>query len=474
MTLRRSLAFVGLVAALHALFFIWYQRPDWHTQWSDQDGYRRLGSVLAETGMFTRYPDAPVFVPEVLRTPLYPMFVAAVYRVAGEHHTAVALAQALLFVLICVLVHATATRLASREVALAAATATALFPPLPYFGALVMTELWTAFVFTAGTWAVIRAAHARSRGAFALAGFLLAAAALSRPVFFLFPLALTLVGVIVLPLVRVYPRPPMRAWLVLLASAALTLLPWFIYNYETVGQFTMSPAGGVGRGIWEGSWQAVWPGRLQSELTAAGEQAPDRRTLDARVQEIARRDRLDAGPMLEYVHQWSEIRRIWTEPVDPRQRAVARVQADREYLRVGLENLRHQPAAHIVKRLARGIFVLWAGEVPFRYSTINALPRAVIYACWTIQAGIALAALYGLLVLVRQHRVLDALLLGAPILYLTAAHLLLLTEARQSLPASPIVILLATIGVAAPLQARHLYLPWKRRFMNASISDSHA
>src|SRR4051812_33053502 len=70
---RRPLVLICFVAALHGLFFIWYQRPDWNTQWSDQDGYRRLGQVLAETGKFTRFPDAPAFVPEVLRTPGYPI-----------------------------------------------------------------------------------------------------------------------------------------------------------------------------------------------------------------------------------------------------------------------------------------------------------------------------------------------------------------------------------------------------------------
>ena len=95
---RRSLSLVCLVAALHGLFFIWYQRPDWNVTWSDQDGYRRLGQVLAETGKFTRFPDAPRFVPEVIRTPAYPTVVAVLYRVFGVGQLPVALAQTVLFV----------------------------------------------------------------------------------------------------------------------------------------------------------------------------------------------------------------------------------------------------------------------------------------------------------------------------------------------------------------------------------------
>src|SRR3989475_6992594 len=183
MTVRRSLALIVLIAVLHGLFFIWYQRPDWNTQWSDQDGYRRLGAVLAETGKFTRFPDAARFVPEVLRTPLYPVFVAIVYRLFGVHQLPVALVQTGLFVLICLLVHATAQRAASGPIALGAAALTAAFAPIPYFAALVMTEVWTTFLFTVSMWMAIRALQEPTVGAFARLGFVLALATLSRPAF---------------------------------------------------------------------------------------------------------------------------------------------------------------------------------------------------------------------------------------------------------------------------------------------------
>ena len=133
---------------MHGLFFIWYQRPDWSTQWSDQDGYRRLGQVLAETGTFTRFPEAERFVPEVIRTPMYPIFVATIYRLFGTQQLAVALSQTLLFVAICSIAFAVA-RLIAPSAAGISALAVALFPPIPYFAALIMTEVWTTFWFTA-------------------------------------------------------------------------------------------------------------------------------------------------------------------------------------------------------------------------------------------------------------------------------------------------------------------------------------
>ena len=43
---------------------------------------------MARSGEFTRFPESPVFIPEVIRTPGYPAFVAVIYRLFGEQHAA--------------------------------------------------------------------------------------------------------------------------------------------------------------------------------------------------------------------------------------------------------------------------------------------------------------------------------------------------------------------------------------------------
>jgi hypothetical protein len=452
MTRYRSLVFVVLVAVAHGLFFIWYQRPDWNTQgvWTDQDGYRRLGQVLAATGKFTRFPDAVPFVPDVLRMPAYPVFVATIYKVAGVHQMPVALAQTALFALICLLVFAIARRIASERVALGAALVTALFPPIPYFGALVMTEVWTTFLFTASIWMALRALESRRTMRFAAAGVLLALTTLSRPVFVLFPLALAATGLVIFPIAGVKPRPSLLQWAALIGAFTIAMMPWSMYYYVTMGRFTPTPpAGGVGRGLWEGQWQATWSGRLQKELTKIAEATDDRAALDARIEAVAVREHAAAAPMLEYVHQWQDIRRIWTDPTDPGEHATARVAADREYQRVALENLRRDSVGHLARRLSRGVFILWAGEIPFRYSEIDELSPRLIHVLWAVQAAICLAALAGFVVLYRSGRKAEALLFGSCLVYITAVHFPLLTEARQSLPAQPVVLLLASVAVAS-------------------------
>jgi 4-amino-4-deoxy-L-arabinose transferase-like glycosyltransferase len=449
MTRYRTLALAVLIALVHGVFFIWYQRPDWYTRWPDQDGYRKLGQVLASTGKFTRFPNAQPFVPEVIRTPVYPLFLATIYKVAGTGQLPVALAQTVLFAAVCVLVYFIALRVANERVAAIAAIATALFSPFPYFGALVMTELWTTFLFTLSIWMAIRAIESKSTASFAALGVLLGLTALSRPAFWLFPVALAATGLVLFRSARVRNPPSVSHWIVMLAASALTLLPWFSYNYVTLGRLTISPAGGIGRGIWEGQWQATWSGRLQNELTKVAEATDDRALLDQRVQAIADREHMPPAPMLEYVHQWQDIRRIWTMPTDPHDHAAARIAADKEYLRVGLENLRNDSASHLIRRLARGVFLLWAGEIPFRYSDIDSLRPIVRRGVWAIQSVIVLAALAGFVVLFRAGRKAEALVFGSCLLYVTAVHFPLLTEARQSLPAQPVVLLLASVAVAS-------------------------
>ena len=117
---QRAMLVICLVALAHAALYIVYQGPDRDAMvnWSDQRGYQRLAESLATTGQFTRYAGTETFAPEVIRTPGYPAFVAGVYLLAGVgNNTAVAVAQALVFVAICLLVFVLARRVSDQRTA---------------------------------------------------------------------------------------------------------------------------------------------------------------------------------------------------------------------------------------------------------------------------------------------------------------------------------------------------------------------
>lgn len=439
---RTALALICAAALAHAAIYIVHQRPDWDTEWSDQGGYRQLGAGLAIAGEFTRTPGAAVYAPEPIRTPGYPAFVAVVYRLFGVHnHMAVAIAQAGVFAAICLLVFALVRRVAGDRAGLLGAAMTAAFSPLPYFGALVLTELWTAFLMTA-TMVLTLVARERRSYAFAIAaGALAAFTALTRPVFYLAPFGL-------FPMIALLDRfVDWKKWVVAMATVAACLAPWFAYNYTYFGRFTISPANGLGRAFWEASWQGVWAGRLQDELTETAGQPIDDATLDARVRELAAKHGANADRMIEYVHQWRDIRGLWTDPQDRIKWAASRIVADAEFFRVGIANARRDLPDHIRRRFTRALPVLWIAEIPYRHSAINELPVIVIRLIWGVQA--LLVALAGLAVVLglRGPRWRETLILAFPFAYITAVHCLLLTESRQSLPGMPAVIALAACAV---------------------------
>jgi 4-amino-4-deoxy-L-arabinose transferase-like glycosyltransferase len=452
----RALLIVALVAMVHAGCFAIYQRPEWETSWEDQVGYERLGHVLATTGEFTRNPDLQPFVPETIRTPGYPLFVAGVYRIAGEHHAAVAAAQGLLFALLTLVVFALTSRLASQRVALAAAIFTALFPAIPYYGALVLTEVLCTFLVTLGIWTAVCAVQDRRVSQYLLTGILFGLATLTRPTFALFPVAL----VACIALAALWRRDwrSIWPWGWTLVAFAVVLSPWLAYNVIYVHRLTISPAGGIGRATWEASWQGTWSGRVQSDLTRLVDAHvdDDDATLDALVRQFAADNATAADPMIAYVHQWRDIRHIWNTPTDPRERALTRIAADDAYWRVGLSNIKRDRGGHLVRRVTVGTFVLWAAEIPIRYNRINAVPPIVIHAMWLVQAGIMALALIGLLFVARRRGALEVAPIAALIAYVTALHVPMLAEARYSLPAKPVIMMLAAIALAELL---HRFLP---------------
>jgi 4-amino-4-deoxy-L-arabinose transferase-like glycosyltransferase len=309
----------------------------------------------------------------------------------------------------------------------------------------MLTELWTTFVLVASMVALWRAIDTRRAGWFGLAGFLLAYTALSRPVFILLAPFLAALGMVAL-FDAVDWRRQLASWALLIAVFMGTVLPWFVYNYRHFGTVTISPAGGIGRPIWEASWQGQWAGRVQSDLTDLADSPASDDELDANVRVFAAAHRLDAAPMLTYVHQWRRIRAIWTTPTDPDERFRARIVGDQTYLAVGLENIKRDIGGFLRRRVLRGQFVLWAAEIPVRYTAIDRLPTWAIRAIWAPQLAICALGIVGLVSLGRRGARAALLVLGAPLVYVGGVHFLLLTEARQSLPVKPLLLVLAITG----------------------------
>src|SRR4029077_6814042 len=100
--------------------------------------------------------------------------------------------------------------------------------------------------------------------------------------------------------------------------------------------------------------------------------------------------------------------------------------------------IRDHTVRHLWRRATRGTFLLWAAEIPVRYSDINRMSPLTIRAIWLVQVALIVVAAVGFILVVQQGAVTEGFAMAALILYVSAVHVPLYSEARYSLPAKPI------------------------------------
>ena len=294
-------------------------------------------------------------------------------------------AQAFVFARICVLVFAHgATRRRRRACAIVAAVVTALSRPLPYF-ARPGPDRAVDHVRRDGRDAG-RAARGPAGSGFAIslsAGVLLSATTLVRPAFvllpFFFAIAMPLLVAIAALATALARLGPARRHRVADAAAVVHLQLRQPRAVHAVARRRHRPRP-VGRRV-----ARRLAGRVQAELTAIAE----RRTRERRGAR-RRRSRPKAastpGRCCNTSTSGATSTTSGTRRTDPIERARARVAADQEYLRAAIaQHPRAIRLGHVQRRLTRGAFVLWAADIPIRYSDINSTPTIVIRVIWLVQ-----------------------------------------------------------------------------------------
>jgi 4-amino-4-deoxy-L-arabinose transferase-like glycosyltransferase len=295
----------------------------------DAKGYDRLARNLrAGHGLSLR--DAPPYLPDGLRTPLYPLFIATVYTLAGERPVAVAVAQALLDSVTALFVGVIAGALLGRRTGVAAAALYALTPVQWRYAATLLAEIPLAFLISLSVWLLIRLGktsevwetsevfHTRHAAA---CGAVAGLAALCKPN--AGELALILAGAALWALRaerRRARRPELvkglvRAGSILLAAAAVTA-PWLARNWVLFARPFLSnaPLGYIARvsapatlGVVEDHqvppWSTQWEARYHAIVTQAASRygwRPGAAT-PRNPKEADRRERQIAQVALEFV-----------------------------------------------------------------------------------------------------------------------------------------------------------------------------
>jgi 4-amino-4-deoxy-L-arabinose transferase-like glycosyltransferase len=217
------------------------RHPDRAFTSSDSRQYEWLARNLPVCGCFSQSEEPP-YQPEVRRTPGYPIFVAAIYALAGRSPLAVVLVQSIVAGLSAILTASLGRRLWDERRGLLGGALFALAPASLLMSVAVLTEaLFTTLVLLA-VWLLVPANENVASGfspiSAGISGLFLGLAILTRPV----GLVLIPVGLILLLI-----RPP-KTWPVGLAAwmigLALALGPWMARNQQIFGAPVISSIGG--------------------------------------------------------------------------------------------------------------------------------------------------------------------------------------------------------------------------------------
>jgi 4-amino-4-deoxy-L-arabinose transferase-like glycosyltransferase len=239
--------FAGLALRLAFGLVYWVGKPLTH----DEREYLALARSVAAGRGFTYLPgDTAGTAQQFGRAPAYPLFLSVVGVPAGDVASTpagVKVAQSVVGAAVVWLIAIVAGRALGRGAAVAAAAIAAVYPPLVWMCAYVLSE--TLFSLLAvGAACVLDAAMVRARSSRAgaagvlAAGLLAGAATLVRPVMLFFlPLALLWI---------VRRRPALAV--AFLAAALAVILPWTARNYRVYGRFVLVASEG-GVTFWTGN-----------------------------------------------------------------------------------------------------------------------------------------------------------------------------------------------------------------------------
>ena len=195
----------------------------------DEKHYNRLALSILERGEFGWRPGHLT----AIRPPLYPAFLALIYKVFGpESYNAVRLIQIFLSLASGWLIYSLAKRIFHEErVALLATGLFLFYPSLLLFNYLLLTEILFIFLFLLSVWFLLY--FKRSFRNLFIAGIFWGLASLTRSVIY----PLTPFVALFLIFASSSKKRGLLAAALFLSATILTLSPWVIRNYRVFGHF---------------------------------------------------------------------------------------------------------------------------------------------------------------------------------------------------------------------------------------------
>jgi len=202
----------------------------------DTGSYLRPALNLLAGHGFSQQEALP-FTPDARRTPVYPLFVALLYGVFGQHPLLVAGGQVLISALTAGLAYLLGTRLLPEREARLGGLLLALSLGSIVYSLFFLTETLFTALLLGMSYALVVYRERRQKRWLIGAGLMGGMAMLCRPIALFYPL-------VAAPLVEFAHRGRWRetilAALLLLGTAALVVAPWLLRNYQLTRSLTLS------------------------------------------------------------------------------------------------------------------------------------------------------------------------------------------------------------------------------------------
>jgi hypothetical protein len=408
--------------------------PDRFT--ADIDGYRRLAETLRATGTYgwpSADPRGERVRPTMFRPPLYPLLLASVQRGKSPSRWELDCLHVLLGVVTAVSVWILARLWGLSAWAIPAAVLATCDPLLLYQSTLLMTET-LATTLAAGGLVALTLFHRRPNALrAAIAGGALGLASLSRPTFLPW---LVLCACIVLARPELRGRRAMNlGWMML--AALVMLAPWGLRNYAQFGRLKLTTTHGgytflLGNNpgfydyLREFAWGRTWDA---TELDRAWQRRDEARD--------------PQHPA------WSGLR-LGSHPGQPRAAdslESTEFEDDQFAYALAVRYIRESPGMFVYASLIR-VGRLW-GLIPHQTSPDETPKRrAARYAVGVWNVGIFALALVGVGAL-RMRVLRTPWLWGIALCFaFTVVHSLYWSNLRMRAPMVPVLVLLATAGIA--------------------------
>jgi len=342
--------------------------------------------------------------PSLFVAPLYPFLLAAVYGLAGVHPLLIELLQCLLGTATALVVWRLTRDHAGALAAGIALVLTLFMPELFVLTTYMYTETLFIFLFVLSIWLAQRALRQPSAGRLALAGLSGGLATLTRGVTMLLPLL-----VLAALLLRRGGFAALRQAIVYGLFFVLPILPWTMRNYQTF-HAVVPVAVGSGDVLWTGNYLPL-DGKYSYDKT------------------MAIMDSMTAG--------------------------LNQVDRDRRLTRAALDNIKAAPLAS-AGLMARKFFRFWFWVYEGAPTGMQRRGGGLVQ--WVLALSYyPVLLLFAAGVWLSRRRWHDFIFIYLLLGYYVAAHVALLVVPRYRFPILPLMILFASLAVAAAWSG------WQRR-----------